>query len=106
MFKLQNQLKIISICLLAFLGMLLINNNQVMAMENNNLEEKEINFSKNKKKLNFISEHYKYTNKNQKIKFKKILIDNEPEKKLLKTNKQAKKQKTKKILNLNTIPEE
>ncbi|CAM11803.1 Conserved hypothetical protein [Candidatus Phytoplasma australiense] len=32
MFKLQNQLKIISICLLAFLGMLLINNNQVMAM--------------------------------------------------------------------------
>ncbi|MBT1576984.1 SVM family protein ['Elaeagnus angustifolia' witches'-broom phytoplasma] len=37
MFKLQNQFKIISICLFVFLGLLfMINNNQVMAMENNN----------------------------------------------------------------------
>ncbi|WP_017193159.1 SVM family protein [Italian clover phyllody phytoplasma] len=37
MFKLQNQFKIINICLFIFLGLFLINNNdQVMAMENNN----------------------------------------------------------------------
>ncbi|AGL89963.1 Conserved hypothetical protein [Candidatus Phytoplasma australiense] len=43
MFKLQNQLKIISICLLAFLGMLLINNNQVMAMNNGHSNGHDIN---------------------------------------------------------------
>ncbi|QKX95232.1 MAG: putative secreted protein, SAP67-like [Rapeseed phyllody phytoplasma] len=37
MFKLQNQFKIINICLLVFLGLLFINNNyQVMAMGNKN----------------------------------------------------------------------
>jgi hypothetical protein len=37
MFKLQNQLKIMSICLFVFLGFLfIINNNQVMAMKKQN----------------------------------------------------------------------
>ncbi|MDO8078957.1 SVM family protein [Candidatus Phytoplasma aurantifolia] len=36
MFKLQNKSKIIIIYLFIFLGLLLINNNQVIAMENNN----------------------------------------------------------------------
>ncbi|MGL9687992.1 MAG: SVM family protein [Candidatus Phytoplasma sp. TWB_XP] len=40
MFKLQNQFKIISICLLFFLGLfLIINNQQVMGMDNNNESE-------------------------------------------------------------------
>ncbi|PQP79794.1 hypothetical protein C6B37_01065 [Candidatus Phytoplasma phoenicium] len=40
MFKLQNQFKIINICLLAFLGLLFINNNyQVMAMDNSDISE-------------------------------------------------------------------
>ncbi|MEZ0180191.1 SVM family protein, partial ['Camptotheca acuminata' phytoplasma] len=49
MFKLQNQFKIISICLLFFLGLFLITNNihQVMAMNNLN-DENSINNEINK----------------------------------------------------------
>ncbi|CAM11520.1 Conserved hypothetical protein [Candidatus Phytoplasma australiense] len=55
MFKLQNQLKIISICLLAFLGMLLINNNQVMARENGNINNNG-NINQNNRNINPIME--------------------------------------------------
>ncbi|MDV3169206.1 MAG: SVM family protein [Candidatus Phytoplasma australasiaticum] len=48
MFKLQNQFKIISICLFIFLGLLFkMNNNQVMAMNNLN-DENYINNEINK----------------------------------------------------------
>uniref|UniRef100_UPI001EE726F4 SVM family protein n=1 Tax=Chrysanthemum yellows phytoplasma TaxID=238674 RepID=UPI001EE726F4 len=47
MFKLQNQFKIINICLFIFLGLFLITNNSVMAMNNLN-DENSINNEINK----------------------------------------------------------
>ncbi|PWV43940.1 MAG: hypothetical protein DF280_01490 ['Brassica napus' phytoplasma] len=47
MFKFQNQFKIINICLFIFLGLFLITNNSVMAMNNLN-DENSINNEINK----------------------------------------------------------
>ncbi|AGL90072.1 SVM family protein [Candidatus Phytoplasma australiense] len=64
MFKLQNQLKIISICLLAVLGMLLIiNNNQVMAMESNNKNQQKKEYEEFDEAIDNLKEGIKYFNK-------------------------------------------
>ncbi|WP_349402045.1 putative secreted protein, SVM family protein [Candidatus Phytoplasma solani] len=112
MFKIKNNLLFLNLFLFIGLGLFLINNNvQVIAMNQNdseasgsnpvnyNLNEKEINTSKIPEKLNFISQHFKYLNKQQKKRFQKITINNK-----IKKNKEIIKKEIK--FNLNTIPED
>ncbi|PQP79797.1 hypothetical protein C6B37_01050 [Candidatus Phytoplasma phoenicium] len=67
--KLKNQFKIISICLFTFLGLFLINNYQVMAMDKlNNELNKETNINKCQEQIKQLEKIPKYSKEDEKIK--------------------------------------
>ncbi|OIJ44640.1 SVM family protein [Rice orange leaf phytoplasma] len=63
MLKLKKYFKIINVFLLTFLGILLINNNQVMAMENNNKNQQKEEYEEFDEAMDILTEGIKYFNK-------------------------------------------